>query len=355
MFNLRGALTGKPAGHVQARRRAEVLRQEARKLYDELDIEGAVKRLAAAEDLALKGQVSRLGARLWLSLRLELGLRRWENQMPEGRAVVAHVLALAPDHELPPGISLSSAMAAEVEALRRRPASTQTLRFATPRPMLVTIDSRVACVAPCTVTGLPAGPIPWRASADGLFTEGGVAPSGTSLTLSARPLPGFDDLVALLEPLRTGSAEETRASLEAFADELPAPEVIWLVVADGTTTVIRARVKPDAEMIHRAALRGQPTDKDFKDRLFQALRTAVTDPQVAAPQRDASIWQRLIGSISLPSFSLPKLAIPAFAKTRTFKISALSTAGLAAVAGGIYLWSKQPDSIGASYDPVLGF
>jgi hypothetical protein len=355
MFNLRGALTRKPANHIKPRRQAEVLRQEARALYDELDIEGAIKRLAAAEALARKGQVSRLGADLWLGLRLELGLRRWESEMPEGRQMVAQVLALAPTHELPPGVTLSETMTAEVEKLRHGPPGTQTLRFASPRPMLVTVNNQVACVAPCTVRGLPEGPIPWRANADGLFTEGGVANSSSSQTLVARPLPGFESLISLLRPLRTGAAKETRASLEAFAAKLPAPEIVWLVVGEEHVAVIRARVKPDPQMIHRSYVRGKPGNQAFEEDLLQALRDAVAQPNVGAPQTGPSLWKRLAGAITLPSFKLPKLGIPAFAKTRAFKVGALGSVGAAAVAGGIYLWAQSARSPSQTYDPVLGF
>ena len=121
VLSLSSYLSGKRAPHGKLRKQAAQQLEQAHQAYGELDVEGAIKQLEAAQGTVSKALASRKGTPLWLRIRLELGLRLWELDKPEGRPLVEQTLQLHPKTPLPPGTQLSDEMAGVIDQLRAAP------------------------------------------------------------------------------------------------------------------------------------------------------------------------------------------------------------------------------------------
>ena len=357
ILSLPGYLTKKRAAHVKPRKAARKKLDEARRAYSELDVEGAIKVLGEALAIAGKSLASSKGTPLWLSIRLELGLRLWEMDNSEGQLMVQETLGLDPSLRLPAGTQLSETMAPIVETARQQSSGKRTVRFTSTQPMLVQVATRY-CVSPCEIKGLPNGPIPWRATAPGLMTQGGVLSDGDQVTLTSKAVPKRAELLERLEPLWRLPQEEADLLLADQRQAFAAPQFLWIRVGRERLSVLRGQVVPRGALFYRGET---PLGDELSDAQLLGIiqSTLAESAAVGAAITPVGIFTRLgrwwsKRKPSIPALpSLPKVSMPKLSY-RTLVISGATIVSTAAVAGITMMFSnRRPE--GKSYDPVLGF
>jgi hypothetical protein len=241
----------------------------------------------------------------------------------------------------------------QVEIMRDAQEADSKLRFTSEVPMQIEVAGIARCVSPCSVDGLPAGEIPWRATAPGFEAIGGVAEAGSSVVVNAIAVQGFDAFIGNLDPLWTSSASEGSLLLAEQKKTFPAPHLVWLRVGSGRVALLTGSVVPKGRLDHRTviATAAVPITDDL---LLDALLVAFSaEAAVGPPVSQRGIMHKIgkwFTGIGLPKLSLPSVKI----SRRAALISALTIAGGAAIAGGALLLADQP-APPRRYDPVLGF
>ena len=351
VLSLPGYLTGKRAAHIKPRKKAQKMLDEARRAYGELDVEGAISILKEAQLVAQQGLASRKGATTWANIQLELGLRLWEMEDPSGVQMVTQVLALFPKIDLPAGTQLSETMGEQMEQMRQQKGGAETISFTSAEPMIVRVADH-QCVTPCTLQGLSKGSIPWRATAPGLMTQGGVGRSGGAVDIPHQLVPKRQQLISKLEPL--WSLPQTEADL-LLADQrkhFAAPQFLWVRVGAKRLSVLRGQVVPRGALFYRGETAVGESIKD--DELLGVVQsTLAADAEVGAPIRSLGLATQLSQWWSKNKPSLPTVSLPKVSR-RALAVSGLTVASTAAIAGVVVYLSTRPDE-GRGFDPVLGY
>ena len=357
VLSLSSYLSGKRAPHGKLRKQAAQQLEQAHQAYGELDVEGAIKQLEAAQGTVSKALASRKGTPLWLRIRLELGLRLWELDKPEGRPLVEQTLQLHPKTPLPPGTQLSDEMAGVIDQLRAAPGGQRAVRFESASRVHVEVGDRT-CVTPCTLEGLPSGDIPWRATGTGIMTLGGVHRGGDTVRIEPKQVPKRAELLSRLEPLWTAPKAEADVLLSDLRKPFAAPQFLWLRVGAERIAALRGRVVPKGTLFYRGVtpMSEAPDDDDLLGVIKASL---ASDATVGAPVQSIGLlaslgkwWKK--NKPGLPKLpSLPKLSLPKVSP-RTMALSGATLAGTAAITGVVmYLSAQPPKAVG--YDPILGF
>ncbi len=352
VLSLRGFLTGKRSRHVKPRKEATRLLTDARRAYTELDVEGSIKLLEKALVKAKEGLASSKGTSTWLTIQLELGLRLWENDDPRGVKLVAHTLALAPALKFPAGTQLSEEMRATIDKMRSATAKDAQVKFASDSPMLIQVAER-ACVSPCTLTGVPKGLVPWRATAPGFATVAGISETDSVTKVTMTKVPKREALLARLAPLWTIDRSEANLLLAEQRKTFPAPQFLWLRVGKGRLALLRGQVVPKAALHVRESrdMDGAISDKD----LLAWIKASLTDEATVGPPVRARGLMHTLGVLwSSGVAKIPSIGLPSMPSKKTLVISGATLAGTAAIAGLAYVLSQQPVA-SRGYDPVLGF
>ncbi len=354
VLSLPGYLTKKRAAHVKPRKEARKKLDEARRAYSELDVEGAIKILKVALATAGRSLASSKGTPLWLSIRLELGLRLWEMENKDGQRLVQETLVLDPKLRLPAGTQLNEKMAAFVDRARQRSVGERTVRFESTQPMLIQVAKRY-CVSPCAIEGLPGGPIPWRATAPGWIAAGGILTQGDLVKITPKRVPKRAKLLKQLEPLWTLPKNEADLLLADQRKEFAAPQFLWLRIGAERLSVLRGQVVPRGTLFYRDEISLGPELSDAEVlAIIQA--TLAENANVGAPITPIGVltkigrwWSKRKPSMpSIPKLSLPKVS------GRTLAISGATIVSTAALAGiAAYLSSRPPEM--KTYNPALGF
>ena len=223
--------------------------------------------------------------------------------------------------------------------------------------MLVQVATRY-CVSPCEIKGLPNGPIPWRATAPGLMTQGGVLSDGDQVTLTSKAVPKRAELLERLEPLWRLPQEEADLLLADQRQAFAAPQFLWIRVGRERLSVLRGQVVPRGALFYRGET---PLGDELSDAQLLGIiqSTLAESAAVGAAITPVGIFTRLgrwwsKRKPSIPALpSLPKVSMPKLSY-RTLVISGATIVSTAAVAGITMMFSnRRPE--GKSYDPVLGF
>jgi len=270
---------------------------------------------------------------------------------PDGQRLVQETLGLDPKLRLPAGTQLNEKMAAVVEKARQQPVGKRAVQFVSAQPMLIQVAKRY-CVSPCAIEGLPAGPIPWRATAPGLMTEGGILASGGRVQITPKLVPKRARLLKQLEPLWTLPKNEADLLLADQRKDFAAPQFLWVRVGAERLSVLRGQVVPRGTLFYRNEHSLSP---DLNDPQLLAIiqATLAESATVGAPIAPIGVFAKLGRWWSKNKPSMPKVGLPKVSR-RTLAISGATIVSTAAVAGiAVYLSSRPPEA--KSYDPVLGF
>ena len=220
--------------------------------------------------------------------------------------------------------------------------------------MLIQVGAQ-SCVSPCALGGLPNGPIPWRSTAPGLITQGGVLVGSDDVQIASIVVPKRAALLKDLEPLWTLPKEEANVLLADQRKAFAAPQFLWVRVGTERLSVLRGQVVPRGALFYRGETR---LSEDFGDSEILAMvqATLAESASVGEPITPIGAFARLgrwwsNQKLSMPT--LPKLSLPKVSK-RTLVLSGATIVGTAAVAGLVTYLSSAPKEV-KTFDPALGF
>lgn len=342
-------LRGKPAPYTKSRKDAAKRLAKARTLYEELEIEGSFKFYAEASELAGKALASRLGTRLWLQVEAEYGLRMAENGNSDGEERLRRIFALDNKLEIE-AVTPTGELLEKVTEFRHMDPGQGKLNFKSSRPMQISIAGIPSCVSPCSVSDLPlSGAIPWRAEADGLEAQGGLAEAGDTVSVPVEPLPGYEKLLKALAPFQKLFADESDEALEALATEIAPPQLFWAQIRGKRVQLVRVRLRGKRALLARHYLELSGGEDEISKALLRLLETTMSkEATVEPPPKGPSIWARLgIGP------KLAKLSSRVAPYKRPALIGLAGLAGTALLVGGVMvLADDDPTRV---YDPILGY